>query len=79
VRAAGGDDAAPIASGALHDATEIGRVVPTAMIFVQSDPPVSHAEVEDSPRRAIELAIDAYGRTVAAVLSRAEDFTPTRR
>jgi N-carbamoyl-L-amino-acid hydrolase len=69
VREAGGVDGEPIPSGALHDATEIGRVVPSAMIFVQSDPPVSHAQIEDSPQQAIELAIDAYGRTVAAVLA----------
>jgi N-carbamoyl-L-amino-acid hydrolase len=71
VRDAGGGDGEPIPSGALHDATAIGRVVPSAMIFVQSDPPVSHTQVEDSPQPAIALAIDAYGRTVAAVLERA--------
>ena len=43
VQEAGGDEGEPIPSGPLHDATEIGRVVPTAMIFAQSDPPISHA------------------------------------
>jgi N-carbamoyl-L-amino-acid hydrolase len=61
---AGGDDGEPIPSGPLHDATEIGRVVPTAMIFAQSDPPLSHAKIEDSPDAALRIAIDAYGRTV---------------
>ena len=65
---AGGGDGKPIPSGPLHDATEIGRVVPTAMIFVQSDPPISHAAIEDSPESALAVAIDAYGRTVEQVL-----------
>ena len=56
----------PIPSGPLHDATEIGRVVPTAMIFAQSDPPISHAAIEDSPEQALRVAIEAYGRTVDA-------------
>ncbi len=64
-------DGAPIPSGPLHDATEIGRIVPTAMIFAQSDPPVSHAAIEDSPEGALAVAIDAYGRTVEQVLARA--------
>jgi acetylornithine deacetylase/succinyl-diaminopimelate desuccinylase-like protein len=68
---AGGGDGEPIPSGPLHDATEIGRIVPTAMIFVQSDPPISHAAIEDSQEPALRVAIDAYGRTVAEVLRRA--------
>lgn len=78
VREAGGNDGEAIPSGPLHDATEIGRLVPTAMIFAQSDPPISHAQIEDSPQRALELAIDAYGRTVATVLARASELTPTQ-
>jgi len=69
VAEAGGGDFEPIPSGPLHDATEIGRIVPTAMIFAQSDPPISHAAIEDSPQAALEVAIDAYGRTVEHVLS----------
>jgi hydantoinase/carbamoylase family amidase len=59
---------APIPSGPLHDATEIGRLVPTVMIFAQSDPPISHTEVEDSPSDALRTAIAAYGETVGKVL-----------
>lgn len=66
---AGAEDLEPIPSGPLHDATEIGRVVPAAMIFVQSDPPISHAAIEDSPEPALRVAIDAYGRTVGRVLA----------
>jgi N-carbamoyl-L-amino-acid hydrolase len=65
---AGGGDGEPVPSGPLHDATEIGRVVPTAMIFVQSDPPLSHTKIEDSSEDALRVAIDAYGRTVARAL-----------
>ena len=75
---AGGGDGEAIPSGPLHDATEIGRIVPTAMIFARSDPPISHAQIEDSPQRALELAVEAYGRTVEAVLARADELTPTQ-
>ncbi len=75
VHGAGGDAGEPIPSGPLHDATEIGRVVPSAMIFAQSDPPISHASIEDSPERALSVAIDAYGRTVHSVLARVAETT----
>ncbi len=68
VAEAGGGDGPPIPSGPLHDATEIGRLVPTVMIFAQSDPPLSHTEIEDSPEDALRIAIAAYGRTVGAAL-----------
>jgi hydantoinase/carbamoylase family amidase len=66
---AGGGDGEAIPSGPLHDATEIGRVVPAVMLFAQSDPPLSHVAIEDSPEAALRIAIDAYGRTVGAALS----------
>lgn len=75
VEQAGGDGGEPIPSGPLHDATEIGRVVPTAMIFAQSDPPISHAAIEDSPARALSVAIEAYGRTVDQVLARGRELS----
>jgi hydantoinase/carbamoylase family amidase len=68
VAEAGGGAGPPIPSGALHDATEIGRVVPAAMIFAQSHPPVSHTKIEDSPEEALRIAIDAFGRAVERVL-----------
>jgi N-carbamoyl-L-amino-acid hydrolase len=57
-----------IPSGPLHDATEVGRLVPTVMIFAQSDPPLSHTKIEDSPQDALRVAIEAYGRTVGKTL-----------
>ncbi|WP_354698963.1 N-carbamoyl-L-amino acid hydrolase [Paraconexibacter sp. AEG42_29] len=68
VAAAGGGDGEPIPSGPLHDATEVGRLVPSVMLFAQSDPPLSHTEIEDSPDDALRVAIEAYGRTVGAAL-----------
>jgi N-carbamoyl-L-amino-acid hydrolase len=76
VRDAGGRDGEPVPSGPLHDATEIGRVVPTAMIFAQSDPPISHASIEDSPEPALGVAIDAYGRMFEQVLARIDEIVP---
>lgn len=70
VEEAGAERGDPIPSGPLHDATEIGRIVPTAMIFAQSDPPISHAAIENSSEQALSVAIDAYGRTVEKVLRR---------
>ncbi len=69
VAEAGGGDGPAIPSGALHDASEIGRVVPAVMIFAQSDPPLSHTQTEDSPEDALRIAIDAFGRTVGRVLA----------
>lgn len=78
VREAGGGEGEPIPSGPLHDATEIGRIVPTAMIFAQSDPPISHAAIENSSREALDVAIDAYGRTVEQALTAVVDLTHER-
>ena len=75
VAEAGGEDGDPIPSGPLHDATEIGRKVPTVMIFAQSDPPISHTEVEDSPEDALKVAIKAYGITVGRAMERIEELT----
>jgi N-carbamoyl-L-amino-acid hydrolase len=38
------------------------------MLFAQSDPPVSHTNIEDSPEDALRVAIKAYGRTVGDAL-----------
>jgi N-carbamoyl-L-amino-acid hydrolase len=41
------------------------------MILAQSDPPISHASIENSSESALRLAIDAYGRAVGQILARA--------
>jgi N-carbamoyl-L-amino-acid hydrolase len=51
-------------SGALHDASEMARVVPTVMIFSSSTNGLSHTKEEDTPRDHLEMAADAFDRTV---------------
>jgi N-carbamoyl-L-amino-acid hydrolase len=65
--AAGGRPAA-IASGALHDAAELARVVPAAMIFAASRGGISHAPDEHSSDEDLRAAIAAFGELAGAVL-----------
>ena len=44
--------------------------MPTVMVFAQSDPPLSHTKIEDSPEEALRVAIEAYARTVDATIAR---------
>jgi hydantoinase/carbamoylase family amidase len=74
----GGKDTA-IPSGPLHDAAEMARLLPTVMIFSSSSPPVSHTKEEDTPEADLRVALEAYGRTVAAALElAATDELPAR-
>ncbi|MBA3452509.1 MAG: M20/M25/M40 family metallo-hydrolase, partial [Deltaproteobacteria bacterium] len=65
-------------SGPLHDAAEMAAVVPTAMVFAQSSPGVSHTKIEDTPRPALDKSIRAFliavDRTIAQLAS-----APTKR
>ncbi len=56
-------------SGALHDASELARVVPTAMVFASSIDGISHSPVEDTPERDLEQAIRAFGRLARTVIA----------
>ncbi len=51
-------------SGALHDASEMARVVPTVMIFSSSTNGLSHTKEEDTPHDHLRMAVDAFDRTV---------------
>ena len=51
-----------MASGALHDAAEMARQVPVAMMFTSSTAGLSHAKEEDTPEADLERAIDAFVR-----------------
>lgn len=53
-----------IPSGALHDASEVARQVPTVMIFSSSTAGLSHTKEEDTPRDHLRMAVDAFDRTV---------------
>jgi hydantoinase/carbamoylase family amidase len=71
----GHDKALP--SGALHDATEIARVVPTAMIFVSSRGGISHSPEEDTPEEHLKLGLEVYYRTVRRVIDSFVRAAPT--
>jgi hydantoinase/carbamoylase family amidase len=58
-RVAGRDFA--LASGALHDAAEIARVVPAAMVFSPSIDGISHAPDEDTAEDDLRVAIETFG------------------
>ncbi|MQA74584.1 MAG: hydantoinase/carbamoylase family amidase [Solirubrobacterales bacterium] len=57
-----------LASGALHDAAEVARVRPAAMIFCPSTAGISHAREEDTPRDALIAGIEAFGLLVNRAL-----------
>ncbi len=56
-------------SGALHDAAELARRVPVAMVFCASREGISHAREENSSAADLTAAIEAYGDLVAAALA----------
>ena len=56
-------------SGPLHDAAEMADLVPTAMVFAQSSPGVSHTRIEDTPRPALQKSIRAFLLTVEQTLA----------
>jgi beta-ureidopropionase / N-carbamoyl-L-amino-acid hydrolase len=58
-----------LTSGALHDAAEAARVVPTAMIFSPSIAGISHAKEEDTAEGDLIAAIEAFGLLANRVLA----------
>ena len=60
-------------SGPLHDAVEMGRLMPAVMMFARSSRGLSHCKEEDTPEPDLEQTIDAFLRlvekTVALVAS----------
>jgi hydantoinase/carbamoylase family amidase len=67
-RAATGSDRV-LTSGALHDAAEVARVVPAAMIFCPSVAGISHAREEDTSEADLIAAIEAFGLLANEVLA----------
>lgn len=55
-------------SAPLHDAVEMYHGVPTIMMFVQSDPGISHCKEEDTPLPVLQKAICAFLRFAEEVL-----------
>ena len=68
-RAAGGS-ADPLTSGALHDAAELARVLPAAMMFCASAGGLSHTAEEDTAEADLIVALDAFSDLVNRVLAR---------
>jgi hydantoinase/carbamoylase family amidase len=68
VREAGGR-AEPLTSGALHDAAEVARVLPAAMLFCPSIGGLSHAAGEDTGEAELTVAIEAFGELVGRALA----------
>lgn len=58
-RVAGGS--VPLFSGPGHDAVEMARAVPAAMLFAPSIDGISHAAEEDTDESDLREAIEAYG------------------
>jgi hydantoinase/carbamoylase family amidase len=58
-----------LVSGALHDAAEVARVAPAAMIFCPSAAGISHAREEDTPEPDLVAAIEAFGLLANRVLA----------
>jgi acetylornithine deacetylase/succinyl-diaminopimelate desuccinylase-like protein len=58
-------------SGPLHDAVEMGRIMPAVMMFATSINGLSHCKEEDTSEADLEVTLDAFQRlvdkTVAAV------------
>jgi allantoate deiminase len=66
-------------SWALHDATPMAGVVPTAMLFTSSTRGISHAREEDTPEEHLRLGVEAFYRTVCRVIAQSParaDATP---
>jgi N-carbamoyl-L-amino-acid hydrolase len=55
-------------SGALHDASEMARQVPTVMIFSSSTGGLSHTREEDTPEAHLHRAADAFHRTCVRII-----------
>jgi hydantoinase/carbamoylase family amidase len=58
-----------LSSGALHDAAEMARRVPAAMMFTSSTGGLSHAREEDTPEPHLDQAILAFGKLAERVIA----------
>ncbi len=65
---AAGGTAEALVSGALHDAAQVARVCPAAMVFTSSTGGVSHARGEDTPEDDLHAAISAFGSLCTRVI-----------
>jgi allantoate deiminase len=56
-------------SGPLHDAVEMGRLMPAVMMFAYSSRGLSHCKEEDTPEPYLEQAIAAFLRLVEKTIA----------
>ena len=56
-------------SGPLHDAVEMGRVMPAVMMFAYSSRGLSHCKEEDTPEPYLEQTIEAFQRLVEKTIA----------
>jgi N-carbamoyl-L-amino-acid hydrolase len=61
-------DAPRLASGPLHDAVEMGRLMPAVMMFAYSSRGLSHCKEEDTPEPYLEQAIEAFLHLIEKVV-----------
>ena len=61
---------AELASGALHDAAEVARILPATMLFAPSIGGISHAPEEDTDEADLTVAIQAFAALAAHALVR---------
>ena len=54
-------------SGALHDATNVARLMPVAMLFVPSIDGISHAFDEDTKREDLVAGLNVLAAAVTAI------------
>ncbi len=66
-------------SGPLHDAAEMADLVPTAMVFAQSSPGISHTRLEDTPLPALDQSIQSFLRTVDYALEHYGEQTQAQK
>ena len=59
-----------LVSGALHDAAEMARVLPAAMLFCPSVAGISHAPEEDTADADLAVGIEAFGALANRALAR---------
>jgi N-carbamoyl-L-amino-acid hydrolase len=59
-------------SGALHDAAEVARVLPAAMVFVPSIAGISHAKEENTSDADLAVGIEVFGALANRVLGRSD-------
>ena len=62
-------------SGALHDASEMARVVPTAMVFTSSIAGLSHTKEEDTSDEHLVMGITAFRMAVMEALNPSNSTT----